>query len=87
MQNDIKQYIAKCDSCQHLKKQKKHYGHLPMKEAEYKPWDKLCVDLIGEHIIKWNGKNKNLKMKPITMIDPAIGWFEIKQFKDKQSNI
>ena len=58
MQNDIKKYISKCDSCQHLKKQKKHYGHLPMKEAEYKPWEKLCIDLIGEYTIEQKDKNK-----------------------------
>ena len=78
MQNDMRKYISKCDSCQCLKKQKKYYKHLPMKEAEYKPWEKLCLDLIGENNIKQKSKNKNLKLKVVTMIDPTTGWFEIK---------
>ena len=55
-----------------------------MKEAEYKPWERLCMDLIGEYTIKCKGKDNNLKIKAITMIDPATGWFEIKQYDDKQ---
>ena len=42
------------------------------------------MDLIGECTIKCKGKDNNLKMKAITMIDPATGWFEIKQYDDKQ---
>jgi hypothetical protein len=30
----------------------KKYGHLPIKEAEADPWEKLCVDLIGPYTIK-----------------------------------
>ena len=43
-----------------------------------------CVDLIGEYKIKQKGK-KMLKMKAVTMIDPATGWFEIVQYSDKKS--
>jgi len=63
MQDNIKKHIAKCDSCQHSKKQWKCYRYLPMKEAEYKTWEKLCVDLIGEYRIKRKGKNKSLNLK------------------------
>jgi hypothetical protein len=27
------------------------YGHLPSKEAEAEPWERLCVDLIGPYTI------------------------------------
>ena len=85
MHQDIRSHIQCCNSCQWLKEQKKKYGYLPMKEAEHKPWEQLCVDLIGEYTIKHKGKNNNLKMKAVTMIDPATGWFEIKQYDDKRA--
>ena len=56
-----------------------------MKKAEYKPWKKLCVDIIREYMIKRKSKNKNLNLKVMMMINPATGWFEIKQYNDKQS--
>ena len=43
------------------KKQRKKYGHLPVKEAECLPWERLCVDLIGPYNIK-------SKIKYLTMI-------------------
>ena len=54
------------------------------KEAEVEPWDKLCVDLIGPYTIKRKGK-ASLNLWCVTMIDPATGWFEVKQIKDKQA--
>ena len=47
LRDDVRQYIKTCDTCQRFKKQQKKYGHLPAKEAEAIPWDRLCVDLIG----------------------------------------
>ena len=55
------------------------YGHLPPKEAEAIPRDRLCVDCIGLYKIHINSKNKPFKKKDIrvlncvTMIDPATG--------------
>ena len=43
--------ILQCSVCQKQKKQHKKYGLLPEKEAEYKPWEWLCVDLIGPYKI------------------------------------
>jgi transposase InsO family protein len=57
---------------------------LPPKEAEAKPWDKMCIDLIGPYKIRRKGK-KNLICKCVTMIDPAKGWFEIHQYDNKRS--
>jgi len=51
---------------------------LPEKEAEGIPWDKLCVDMIGPYKINRKGK-KPLQLWCLTMIDPATGWFEIKE--------
>jgi hypothetical protein len=33
----------------------KKYGHLPSKETEAEPWERLCVDLIGPYTIKHKG--------------------------------
>jgi hypothetical protein len=55
-----------------------------LKRAEAMPWDRLCVNLIGPYEIK--SKVKGVKIPPlkaITMINPATGWFEIKQYDDK----
>jgi len=41
-----------CPTCQKTKKSTKQCGHLPEKQAEATPWEKLCVDLIGPYHIK-----------------------------------
>ena len=54
------------------------HGKLPEKQAEHVPWETLCVDLIGPY--KFIQKNKKpIKLWAVTMIDPATGWFEIKE--------
>ena len=69
------------------KKERKeiNYGHLPPKEAETNPWDKMCIDLIGPYKIRRKEKPK-LKCNAVTMIDPATGWFELHQIPDKKSD-
>lgn len=80
----ITRYVRSCHICQRNKRKKASYGHVPIKEAETIPWDKLCVDLIGPYKIRRKGK-KDLICKAVTMIDPATGWFEIHEYDDKQS--
>ena len=77
-----------CDTCQRTKKNKKHYGHLPPKMEEATPWDTLCVDLIGPYLIKQNLKDstKDLKLHCVTMIDPATGWFKMRQIPNKRAD-
>jgi hypothetical protein len=59
---------------------------LPEKDAEAMPWDRLCIDLIGPYEIKSNVKGVKIPpLKAVTMIDPATGWFKIKQYDDKKS--
>ena len=57
---------------------------MPEKEAEAKPWDKLCVDLIGPNKTKRKGQT-DLICRAVTMTDPATGWFEVCQHDDKRS--
>ena len=84
LRDDVRKYIKKCDTCQRFKRQQKKYGHLPAKEAEAIPWDRLCVDLIGPYTIK-HKDGKELILKAVTMIDPATGWFEVQEYKDKRA--
>ena len=74
----------KCPTCQKTKRSHKKYGHLPEKIAEADPWDKLCVDLIGPYTIKRQGEIP-LTLWCVTMIDPATGWFEMRELKTKDA--
>ena len=78
MREHIRKECSTCNTCQLTKRTKKKYGHLPEKEAESFPWEKLCVDMIGPYSIKRRGK-EDLVLWCVTMIDPATGWFEICQ--------
>jgi hypothetical protein len=60
------------------------YGHLPSKEAEAEPWERLCVDLIGPYTIKHKGAEP-LQLWCLTMIDPVKGWLEIKELTNKEA--
>ena len=84
MRDQITNYVASCPTCQRNKRKNKKYGHLPPKVAESKPWDVLCVDLIGPYTIRRKGEEL-IQCKCVTMIDPATGWFEIHQYDDKKS--
>jgi len=80
----VKDFCKQCPICQKCKKTHKHYGLLPEKEAEAIPWEQLCVDLIGPYKLKRN-RGKELTLWCVTMIDPATGWFEMKQLPDKEA--
>jgi hypothetical protein len=76
LRKDVQKMCSTCDTCQRTKKTHSKYGHLPAKEAEAEPWDKLCVcvcvyvDMIGPYTIKVRGR-KPLTLWCVTMIDPA----------------
>ena len=76
--------IKTCPTCQKTKRSYQKYGHLPEKVAESQPWEKVCVDLIGPYTIKPKGQKK-LILWCITMIDPATGWFEMRELKNKEA--
>jgi transposase InsO family protein len=62
------------------------YGKLPEKEAEGNPWEILCVDMIGPYQIKRPQKKDDpLTLWCVTMIDPATGWLEVKEVKNKEA--
>jgi hypothetical protein len=83
LKNTVIDVCKKCQICQLSKKSMgPKYGLLPPKEAEVKPWDILCVDLIGPYTIQ-RKKRKELTLHCLTMIDPATGWFEIVPIENK----
>jgi len=85
MRDQITTAVKVCPICQRNKKQRKKYGHLPPKEAEAIPWDKLCVDTIGPYKIRRKGK-PTITCTCVTMIDPATGWFELQQTPNLRSD-
>ena len=80
----VKDICRKCPTCQRCKKSHVKYGHLPEKQAEANPWERLCVDLVGPYKMK-RQRGKDLSLWCVTMIDPATGWFEMKQLPDKEA--
>ena len=78
LREQVRKACSSCHICQLTKRTKKKYGHLPEKEAESLPWEKLCVDLIGPYTIRRKG-HSDLVLWCVTMIDPATGWFEIRE--------
>jgi transposase InsO family protein len=89
LRESVHDVCKKCHTCQVAKKSQIKYGHLPPKEAEYVPWETLCVDLIGPYQIRQNknNKKKTLTLWCVTMIDPATGWIEIKEIPTKTADV
>ncbi len=76
MRDTIHKHVKTCPSCQVNKKQNAKYGKLPTKLVVLKPWETLCVDLIGPYTLR--GKDgTEIDFMCLTMIDPASSWFEI----------
>ena len=48
----------------------------------------LCIDLIGPYTINRKNKKKQpLTLWALTMIDPATGWFEIREILTKSADV
>ena len=72
----VREFTKTCRSCQINKRRKLKYGKLTTKFVISKPWEALCVDLIGPYTLK--GKDgTQLDFMCLTMIDPASSWFEM----------
>jgi Integrase zinc binding domain len=68
---DVERLCSTCPVCQLTKRERKKYGSLPPKIAEYDLWVMVCVDLVGPFTIKTPLKTHSLRA--LTMIDPATG--------------
>ena len=83
LHDHVVQHVSKCKACQLYKKQKKKYGHLPIKDVEAHPWHTLCVDLIGPYTVRT--KRGTQTLHAMTMFDPATSWFEVVEIPNKQA--
>ena len=76
--------MLKCHTYQFLKRTKRIYDKLPLKQAESQPWDTLCIDLICKYRMTPNKGGKKYAMKgkkdkddyiqAITMIEQVTSW-------------
>jgi RNase H-like domain found in reverse transcriptase/Integrase zinc binding domain len=83
MREDIALYVKTCRNCQLCKKLRKKYGHLPPKDMEASvPWNLVNINLVGPLSVKTKSKHKFV-LNALTMIDPATGWFEISEIKER----
>ena len=76
LQMTVQTHVKRCCSCQVSKCGQCHYCKLPTKLAITKPWESLCVDLIGPYTLKAKDRTR-IDFMHITMIDPATSWFQI----------
>jgi len=84
MRKDVERFVRTCRKCQLNKQQRKKYGLLPLKKAEKsEPWNRVNLDMIGP--LKVKAANGTFELKALTMIDPATGWFEVKDVKDMEA--
>ena len=86
MRNTVQNVCQRCPTCQLTKYKTQQYGHLPPKEAETIPWERLCIDLIGPYTIGSKRNKDECTLHCLTMIDPATGWFEIAEIDSKRAD-
>ena len=72
----VRKHTKYCRSCQKNKQRKLLYDKLPSKRVISRPWEALCVDLIGPYTLKGQDGSE-LDFMCLTMIDPASSWFEM----------
>ena len=76
LRTTVQKACRACTICAEAKKKEVKFGKLPPKKnPEGIPWHTLCIDLIGEY--EFGENEKKIKLRCLTMIDPATGWFEI----------
>ena len=65
--DNVREHVKTCSICQKNKRNEIKYGHVPPKEAETKPWDKMYTDSIGPYKIRRKGR------RPVPP-KPGLGW-------------
>ena len=86
MKNTIRRVCQHCPSCQMTKSKTLKYGHLPPKPVERRPWERLCIDLIGPYTIGNQKQGDEITLHCLTMMDPVTGWFEIAEVPNKRAD-
>ena len=95
LSTDIENHVRNCETCQKFKRQRKHYGKLPLTTHDPHPWQTVCVDLIGPWTVPSptkikskssnDSKDESLKLLALTAIDPDTSWIEIIHVPNKES--
>ena len=86
LRKDVERYVRTCHECQINKKVRNKYGKLLPKEAEHsEPWKRVNIDLIGPLTVKT--PSGSYKLNALTMIDPATGWFEVKEVAAREAHV
>ncbi len=76
LHKDVRRHTETCKYCQKNKQPKHKYGKLPTKIAWSRPWKILCVDLIGQYVLK--GKDgSEVNFMCLTMMDTVTNWLEL----------
>ena len=90
LKTTVNKVCKACAACQYFKKHKKKYGKIPPKKAEDCPWKTLAIDLIGPYVIGTPAtktkESTEVTLWALTMIDPATGWFDIREIPTKQAD-
>jgi hypothetical protein len=85
MRKDIESHVRTCPQCQKYKRVRPKYGKMPEKHAEDAiPWKRVDLDMIGPYDVQ--ATNGKFTLRALTMIDPATGWFEVKDVPDYTAN-
>ena len=89
----VKRVCHGCGVCQLQKPKTIKYGKLPEKNPDVIPWHTVCIDLIGPYTVgedykdnKGNLVRNQTTLHAMTFIDPATGWFEIVEVKNKRAD-
>jgi transposase InsO family protein len=86
MSHAIEELVRTCDACQRFKKQKKKYGHLPVRPfRDVEPWEVVAVDLIGPYTV--HTANRTLRLLALTIMDMATRWVEIAPIETKNADV
>ena len=67
-----------------FKRYTQKFGHLPVPQVVYNPWDIMQVDLFGP----WRFEDMNgitREIKAVSMIDPMTRWIELADYTSKTS--
>ena len=75
MQQEIREFVKKCQVCQKAKRGVRGRGMIPPKDAETEPWKDIAVDLSGPWKATIDGGTVNFHT--LTIIDVFTGWVEI----------
>ena len=75
MHKHIHEHVKTCDVCQQVKDRKRNMeSYLSRFPPPLVPWNRVDVDLIGPV----NTPNGKFELRALTVIDPATGWFKVK---------